>query len=328
MDANQFNVKLINSWEEIKKKITTDQTFINAGKGKIKAYENFWFFLNSDEIPGLEIKTDSKIKVDQRKIFDSNAWRIDLDENIFRMTLKKREYSDFFKKIVNLVLTKIYLHGFDSNKSVSSFLEYLSEAKSFFEDDKKLFHLSKESEVGLIGELIVLKEYFLKKYSYEDSLKYWTGPYKKHDFETNDSLLEIKTSTSSARIVRTSSNDQLSPIFEKKLYLVFVQIISNLNGKTLNDYANELLNLFKGYSELLFNDLLLKLTKSGYHHEHYEKYNEKYEKNSLTFYAIKKDFPHIKYIETPKEITELNINYKLDLNLCERFIIKETDLNL
>ena len=328
MDANEFNGKLINSWDEIKKKITTDQDFIDAGKGKIKAYENFWFFLNSDEIPGLEIKTDSKIKIDQRKIVDSNTWRIDVDEHIFRMTLKKKEYSDFFKKIVNLVLTKIYLQGIETEKSVSCFLEYLSEAKSFFEDDKKLSHLSKESEVGLIGELIVLKEYFLKKYTYEDSLKYWTGPYRKHDFETNDSLLETKTSTSSARVVRTSSNDQLSPIFEKKLYLVFVQIIYNLNGKTLNDYVNELLNLFKGYSELLFNDLLLKLTKSGYHQEHSEKYNEKYEKNSFTFYAINKDFPHIEHIETPKEITELDINYKLDLDLCERFIVKEMNLKL
>lgn len=98
MDANEFNGKLINSWDEIKKKITTDQDFIEAGKGKIKAYENFWFFLNADEIPGLEIKIDSKIKVDQRKIVDSNTWRIDVDEHIFRMTLKKKNTVTFLKK--------------------------------------------------------------------------------------------------------------------------------------------------------------------------------------------------------------------------------------
>lgn len=328
MNSEEFNNRLANCWEQLEKKISTDQAFIDAGKGKIKAFENFWFFLNTEKTPGLEINAETKIKVLQKDIIESKTWKIDIENNIFRMTLKNYEYNEFFKKIINLVITKIFLNGYKSEKSINCFLENLAEAKNFFEDEKKISFLSKESQIGLIGELILIKDFFLNKFDYEQSIKNWTGPYKKHDFETKNSLIETKTSSSNNKIVRTSSNDQLSPVFEKRLYLVFVQVSQNLNGKSLNDYVEELSEIFRSKSEILFNDFFLKLTKSGYHLEHADKYKEKYNKNSVNFYVVNPDFPYIGDLISPPEIIELDINYKLDLDLCERFIVKEQEVIL
>ena len=46
----------------------------------------------------------------------------------------------------------------------------------------------------------------------------------------------------------------------------------------------------------------------------------------LIAYEIRENFPYIKRVETPVEISELSITYKIDLDKCEEFRINEDNL--
>lgn len=327
MKSSEFNEKLVNSWNQLQQKIVNDEDFKTAGKAKIKVIENFWFFIDLNETPGIEIISKENINIKLEKLIESKSWKIQIEKNIFRMVLKNFDYSDFFKKIINLIITNIYIKNYKQEESIKYFLDHLIEAKNFFEDDKKIQHLTKESEIGLIGELIVLKNFFLEKFDYEFALKSWTGSYKQHDFETDNYLMEVKTTTSlNSKIINTSSNDQLSPIFDKKLYLAFININKQAKGKNLNDYIGELKNIFKNQSELLLNDFLLKIIKYGYHEKDKDKYKTNFGIISTEFYKIDTNFPYIKNIQIPNEISDVQINYKLDLGLCKEFILEDKNI--
>ena len=83
-----------------------------------------------------------------------------LDKTIL-MSLKNNEYNDFFRDIVNLILTKINQEKINQEKSVD-FFKHLLSAKNFFDSDALPKHLSVEKEIGLFGELIILSEYINK----------------------------------------------------------------------------------------------------------------------------------------------------------------------
>ena len=46
----------------------------------------------------------------------------------------------------------------------------------------------------------------------------------------------------------------------------------------------------------------------------------------MVFYEIRDNFPYIKKVETPVEISDLSITYKIDLDKCEEFRINEEKL--
>ncbi len=169
-----------------------------------------------------------------------------------------------------------------------------------------------------------MDEFIGKKYSKKDALSFWSGPTKQHDFTTNNILLETKTSkVVNQKKISVSSNHQLSPIFEKKLYLIFIQIEKNLNGKSLNKLIDDYSEKLKTESELLLNDFYIKLRQSGYYDIHRDHYKENYVLKNIFFYYISKSFPYIKDVSKPEAISELSITYKIDLDKCEEFRVNE-----
>ena len=243
------------------------------------------------------------------------------------MSLKKKEYNEFFRDITNLILTKIYLNKLHNEESINFFFKNLLFAKNFFDGEELPKPLSSEKETGLFGELIILSEYINRKYSDEETLNYWTGPSQKHDFTTENILLETKTTKNDGKkIIHTSSNDQISPIFEKPLYLSFVQIENNPSGKTLKMLIDEITKKFEKKSNVLINDFYIKLRHYGYYDFHKDFYNDKYVLKDCNFYFISNTFPHIKDIKEPEPIFDLSLTYKINLEKCEDFRINEEEL--
>ena len=243
------------------------------------------------------------------------------------MSLKKKEYNEFFRDITNLILTKIYLNKLHKEESINFFFKNLLFAKNFFDGEELPKPLSSEKETGLFGELIILSEYINRKYSDEETLNYWTGPSQKHDFTTENILLETKTTKNDGKkIINTSSNDQISPIFEKPLYLSFVQIENNPSGKTLKMLIDEITKKFEKKSNVLINDFYIKLRHYGYYDFHKDFYNDKYVLKDCNFYFISNTFPHIKDIKEPEPIFDLSLTYKINLEKCEDFRINEEEL--
>jgi len=321
MEVNDYYSMLNNHWEKIK---------VEKDKNKHKAVEifvfgNFWLSENKYHLPGLIIKINNN-KINKSFFTKAKGWEISRGEKSIEMYLNNKMYKDFFKKIINLIITKIYFEKLSEDKSIQVFFEELNLAKDFFENESGPKKLKLESQIGLFGEIYTLSKLLTKKLSIKDSLLSWTGPFKKHDFTTNKILLEIKTTVTSSKKINTSSTNQISPTFEKDLFLNFLQLSKNSSGLSLTQIIDEFYEKLKNVSGILANEFLLKLAKVKYLDDHKDEYTQKYSIDKTNYFVVRDDFPYIKKVEIPDELSDLSITYKIDLEKCEDFRINEEQL--
>jgi len=326
MNFIEYQKVLDAKWKQLEKKIKDDEDFKKSGEGKIQVTEEFYITLNTSNLPGLRIFFDKDQKIDEKNLPICKGWKLNSSENTITMLLANERYAEFFKDTINLILTKIYLNKLGKKESINFFLERLNLAKNFYDSENPPKPLSSFSEIGLFGEISLIKDFFLKKYSYKECLAIWTGPNKKHDFTTSKLLLEAKTSTLEDKKIINVSNDQLSPIYDKDLYLCFIQISKDISGITLNDLIETLSLKLNEISDDLLNDFLIKLRQVGYFNFHRDEYDQKYSLKFFNFYEISNVFPHIKGINKPESIFNLSVTYKIDLEKCEDFRINEEQL--
>lgn len=187
--------------------------------------------------------------------------------------------------------------------------------------------LSREQEVGLLGELLVL-ESLLNSHSPEDALAMWRGPEsEEHDFSLYDSDIEVKTTTSEERTHWISSTHQLSPVGSRPLMLVSIQLTPKmgLNSVALPNLIDHLGGRF-GSFEVRFRD---KLEAVGYLSDDADLYTTEWAlRNPVAFYAVDDDFPKL----TPKELSELRIRpnqikavrYQVDLSTVKPDLLDGT----
>ena len=166
----------------------------------------------------------------------------------------------------------------------------------------------------------------LVNFTNKNSINFWTGPSKKHDFTTEKNLIEIKTTTTNSKKINTSSNNQIAPVHDKKLDIIFLQIKENSKGLSLTGMINNYLTILKAESEIIHNDFLLKLAQCNYLDIHKDEYSQKYETDKTNYFEVRDDFPYIKKVEIPDELSDLTITYKIDLDKCEDFRINEEQL--
>ena len=152
--------------------------FQKAGKAKIQISEEFFFTLDIKGLSGLLITINNMKKIDKDNIPTCKGWNIELLDKSILMSLKNNEYNDFFRDIVNLILTKINLKKINQEKSVDFFFKNLLSAKNFFDSDALPKHyLLKKNRP--FGELIILKQYINKKYSDEETLNFGLSSQKR-----------------------------------------------------------------------------------------------------------------------------------------------------
>ncbi|WP_435114563.1 PD-(D/E)XK motif protein [Candidatus Pelagibacter bacterium nBUS_36] len=323
MNSIEFQKKLDSAWIEILNKRKKDENFLDGAA--VKAHDNYWFTLNKNYLPGVIIKIE-ELNITNTKFPKAKGWNFNFHNNKITMNVNEDKYKEFFVKLINLILTKIYLENLNGEKSIKCFLKNLIFAKDFFEEENVPRKLTTEEQIGLFGEIQTLKEILGKKFDKEASLSYWTGPSKKHDFTLPKTLLEIKTTSTDTKIINTSSTNQIAPVYDKNLKLIFIQIKKNINGSSLNEIIDSYSKILKEDSELLFNDFILKLTQCRYLDIHKNEYKQKYKIDKYNFFNIDKNFPYIKEYVVPDGLSDLSITYKIDLEKCEQFRINEEEL--
>ena len=324
MNSLEFQKKLDNSWKELFIKRKKDKKFEGEQAG-IKAHDKYWFTLNQNNLPGIIIYLKEGHNFNFANLPKAKGWNFTNSNTKITMNVNEEKYKDFFIKLINLILTKIFLENLTGEKSVNCFLENLISAKNFFEDDNMPRKLAKESQIGLYGEVYVLSKILTKKLTNEIAISSWTGPSKKHDFTTQNQLIETKTTVTSSKKINTSSTNQIAPVFDKRLDLIFLQMKKNNTGFSLSEIIDEYINKLRDESEILHNDFLLKLTQCNYLDIHKDEYVEKYSIDKVNYYKITENFPYIKKVEVPSEISDLSITYKIDLEKCENFKITEDE---
>lgn len=225
----------------------------------------------------------------------------------------------------------------DLINSVSEISEEKELVKSFqnrFLKWKELFELAKspglspEKQIGLFGELYLLKKLFEKTEKIEECLKIWVGPDTGiRDFEKNNNAIEVKTTqTHNHQKIRISSERQLDTSLLENLFLFHLSLEKRHGNKnTLNQIVYELFS-YIGDNKIFNSILNRKLISVGYFKHHESRYEDvSYLIRGEDFYLVTKKFPRIEEKDLMKGVGD--VKYSIVLT-AESEIYKTSLLNV
>ena len=186
---------------------------------------------------------------------------------------------------------------------------------------KKMFYgnsktLSENEVIGLIGELLFLKDYCFPIYGISIGLNGWSGPEPTHkDFSYKNEWYEIKSINSFKNTVTISSIEQLDSLIEGKLVVYsFEKMSPSFNGISLNALVGMVSNMiqYETDKDIFFE----KLKQVGYsYNEVYDNYV--YNMINVDKYVVNAEFPKIKAEDLPNGIGK--VQYEILLSLIEKF---------
>lgn len=178
--------------------------------------------------------------------------------------------------------------------------------------------LSPSEQRGLLGELIVLQH--LMDTHGTNALNHWDGPDGGlHDFNSNTSIIEVKTTSTQPARVRISDVNQLAPVHGRIFSLVVLEI-SIGEGGSLPQLIEEIRETLHGEKRALFEE---KIASVGYNDEHAHNYFQCYEIDNIGFIEIDEDTPTFP-VELLGQLpaTVSNIRYTLEVHAMDLVEVK------
>lgn len=198
-------------------------------------------------------------------------------------------------------------------------MRYLS-WKRMFKPNRGL--LSETEIMGLIGELLYMKDKMIPQYGVDAALESWTGPEQTHkDYSMNESWYEIKTVSSGKESVRISSLEQLDSDIAGFLIVYFLERMSpSFNGIKLNELVSKIIELIP---IAIQRDLFLaKLELYGYDFSpEYDNYV--FCVTDYEAYNVVDEFPRLVRKDIPSSVSR--IQYEIILSEIENFKITESE---
>ncbi|SFW22729.1 PD-(D/E)XK motif protein [Ruminococcus flavefaciens] len=191
--------------------------------------------------------------------------------------------------------------------------------KKMFVSSKKDF-LNEAQIMGLIGELLFLRDQLSKRIGLPEALRSWSGQELTHkDFSYGDTWTEVKTIRRSSLTVHISSLEQLDSEHDGELAVYALEKMSTeYNGITLNKLIVDIRNRFSDSDD---RDLFMsKVALQGYeYHNYYDDFVFEliYSKN----FRVNDTFPKLIPGDVPEAI--LKATYDIDLNKITDFEIKD-----
>lgn len=183
--------------------------------------------------------------------------------------------------------------------------------------------LSLEAQVGLFGELDILRSVFLSNLNTHRAIQGWRGCKKANqDFQFPDFALEVKTTTAVIpERVFISNVQQLDDRKIARMYLGIISVHRNeATGISLPGIISQIRGTLDGQTLQLFNEGLIEVGYLDTHESTYEK--ALYQLQKRSFFAIVEGFPRFRIDEVPKGI--LSVKYSVSIDACRPF---ETDMD-
>lgn len=182
-------------------------------------------------------------------------------------------------------------------------------------------HLNEIEIMGLIGELLYLRDSLIPVIGPDAALDSWTGSEKTHkDFSFDNEWVEVKSISSGKESVRISSIEQLDGPEEGYLVVYTLEKMSpSYNGIKLNTLVKEILGNLKATHNR--DTFLTKLSFCDYDFSS-EYDNYVYDLKLVVKYEVKNnDFPRLRRDVLPDAITKAQ--YEISLLDLENFKISE-----
>lgn len=250
------------------------------------------------------VKSSAKIKVSQYKYagYNSILFANIGDEEIFYQ---------FCNDLINLSNICISQIGYQF------LLNRYSKWKKMFASNRDA--LSQAEIMGLIGELLFLKDYCFEKYGVRDAIFGWSGTEPTHkDFSYDDDWYEVKGIGTHRSVVNISSLEQLDSVVDGVLVVVRMEKMSAaFDGISLNKLINQIKEII--LEEEVLDVFENKLLQAGY------AYTSTYDEVvfcliSQDAYRVTKEFPRVRRSSLPREIS--GVKYEILLNMIEGFKVK------
>lgn len=172
--------------------------------------------------------------------------------------------------------------------------------------------------MGLIGELLFLRDYMFEHFGQYDSLLAWSGQELTHkDFSLEKTWYEVKSISMGKELVRISSLEQLQSNNDGYLVVYQLEKMSPVyDGTTVRKLATEVLSILDSADlrEMYIN----KLVESGFAFDpNYDNYV--YEVSNPTMYQVTQEFPKLTSEDVPVAVTKAQ--YDILLSEIESFKI-------
>lgn len=295
--------------------------FINSGYySRVDAVHILELYVGLDENGRKSIELRSNFN--PRKVKGTSAIEVNQYSNntykTIRFSLTDEEISGLFYTFCEDLIEQTRSLS-DPSEGYNAIVLRFYQWKKMFVSSKKDF-LNEAQIMGLIGELLFLRDQLSKKIGLSEALKSWSGQELTHkDFSYGDFWTEVKSIRRSSQSVRISSMEQLDSDCDGELAVYALEKMSaEYNGITLNKLIIEIRNLFTDPDD---RDLFIaKTALQGYEYNNY--YDDfVYEKIYSKTFRVNSDFPKLTPENVPKAIVKAM--YDIDLNKIEEFTIKD-----
>jgi hypothetical protein len=285
-------------------------------------------FIDHKEIVHILIRCDESIFEDEnRKGISIKLKNIDTHDkgsiNVLDFSCKRNDFKNNFILIINEIIEETI----KSNKLIESVKSIINKWFYFLQKPKQE-QLSENEIIGLIGELLSIKDF--NEYSTMDSvIESWVGPLKiKRDFIFNSTEIEIKTSSTKKGHVHTVHGfDQLSALKDGQVYVYSWNISKDLTMESfsLNTVVKEIVDIC-GDNTILIEKFYKKLNLLKFDSRDSESYEEfKFRLIGKKLLIVDKSFPKIDRNSFNFKLTSmyLDLNYTIDLNSLESIEFKK-----
>ncbi len=210
----------------------------------------------------------------------------------------------------------------DEIKSASVFFKRIADWQLFFQKNN-ISGLTEESQRGLYGELLFIKEILVGKLKAPiNQILNWTGPKsRQHDFQFTYAAIEVKTSSSKQhQKIFISNEQQLDESQVKNLFVYHVSL------SILDNHIDTLPKLVNDVRTLIDTNLLIRsffeecLIIRGYINAQAGRYQlTGYMVRESNLFHVTKEFPKI--VEKNLPIGVGDVTYSIALSECKKYSV-------
>lgn len=238
------------------------------------------------------------------------------DENFLRFSLENPALLEYFCTFCEDLLSSTQVINDDETAYHMLRARYFSWKQLFKPDHGNLTEIE---IMGLMGELLFLRDNMIPQKGLDAALDSWMGPEKTHkDFSFENEWHEIKSVSFGKESVHISSIEQLDGNYEGYLIVYTLERMSpSFNGLKLNALVNEIIALIKPAH--LKEVFLAKLSLYGFEFTT-ENDNHVYDLKSVSTYRVDKNgFPRVTRDIIPSSV--IKVQYDIILSDIEEYKI-------
>ncbi|GAD89177.1 hypothetical protein VHA01S_016_00340 [Vibrio halioticoli NBRC 102217] len=273
--------------------------------GETKYYATMQF---PEKLEALSIQLPrfSKFKEIDAKGFAVERVESDVGETI-SIVRKSSGNSDIFHKIC-LDLLEL-LNTFHEKITDTYILNRIHSWVQFM--DKSRLSMSKSAELGLYGEVAIVRTLLESGVPGKDILQAWVGPERGlHDFVFPKIEIEVKTTAKESSSCKISSLDQLDNSSNSNLFLSLVKLVESPDGLILPDYVEDTKKLFGSNEDKLSFEAKLMLV--GFHSNLNKEFETQYSISGAFNYLVDDEFPRLTPAKVPIAITHVSYDVNLE----------------